>query len=155
MEYMPSVLQQTVSFVYSAGLGFCFGLIYDFFRIIFILLTGSDKKLSTARDIIYILFCLCVHFIFILVMCSGRVMLFTFAGEVIGAYAYFKTLSRELFLPLKRTIIKIRSRFKTLFFFIKRNCDKLSVKIKKIIRKSKKNTKISKKRLEKSTQRIV
>ena len=75
MEYMPSPTGQAIGFIYSAGLGFALGLVYDYFRIFFYMLTGSDKKLTVTRDIIYLLFCLAANFLFLLVMCDGRMML--------------------------------------------------------------------------------
>lgn len=149
MDYMPSVLQQTVSFVYSAGLGFCFGLMYDFFRIFFYLLTGSDKKLSTVRDIIYMLFCLSGHFLFVLVMCSGRIMLFTFVGEVIGLTVYFRTLSSQLISPVKRLIIKIRGPIRRISLQVKSLLSKISGKYPKFRKNVKKTENLSKKDLKK------
>ena len=119
MDYMPSVMKQTVSLVYSAGLGFCFGLVYYLFRIIFYSLTGSDKKLSTVRDIIYVLVCLCAHFLFALVMCSGRVLMFIFVGEGAGLAVYFAVLSGQFYIPLKSVISKMRC-------LIKRLCTEIS-----------------------------
>lgn len=126
MDYMPSVMQQTVSFVYSSGLGFCFGLLYDFFGIIFYLFTGNDKKLSVPRDIIYMFFCLTVHFIFVLVMCSGQIQMFTVVGEIAGLTAYFKTLSGYITVPLKKIIVMLRRLFIRLLSFIKKFILKIS-----------------------------
>lgn len=139
MEYMPSVTSQAVGFFYSAGLGFALGLVYDFFRIIFYMLTGSDKKMSVPRDIMYLLFCLAVNFIFLLVMCSGRMMLYVFAGEAIGFAAYFRTLSRGIYRPLRSVIFSVRKLFadfyaKTKLFFYKTRqiCHKNTKKHEKI-----------------------
>ncbi len=115
MEYMPSVAGQAAGFFYSAGLGFALGLVYDFFRIFFYMLTGSDKKLSVTRDIMYLLCCLAVNFIFLLVMCSGRLMFYVFAGEGIGLIAYFRTLGSETYPRLKRSAAGIRRSFVKLF----------------------------------------
>lgn len=138
MEYMPTPAYQTVGFVYSAGLGFCLGLVYDFFRIIFYLLTGSDKKLMTLRDIIYSLVCLIVNFLFLLVMCSGRVMLYVFAGEGIGMYIYFLTLSDTVFRPskavlkgIRKSAVKIRKFFNSLYLKILTFFQNICKKVKK------------------------
>lgn len=132
MDYMPSVMKQTVSLVYSAGLGFCFGLAYDIIKIIFYSLTGSDKKLSTLRDIIYVFVCLCAHFLFTLVMCSGRVLMFTFLGEAAGLAVYFTTLSRQITAPLRFFFQKIRAVIKKVFLFIA----KFALKIISLFKKS-------------------
>ena len=117
MDYMPDAMSQTVSLVYSAGLGFCFGLAYDIIKIIFYSLTGSDKKLSTLRDIIYVFVCLCAHFLFMLVMCSGRVMMFTFLGEAAGLYVYFITLSSQIAVPLRCFAKKTRTLIEKICLF--------------------------------------
>lgn len=148
MEYMPSVLSQAVCFVYSAGLGFCLGLLYDFFRIIFYLFTGNDKKLSTVRDIIYMLFCLGTHFIFALVMCSGQIMLFTFAGEIIGLFAYFKTLSRQIYVPVKNILIGVRRSAKRIFSFLINFTYKFYSLPHNLLKKVKKSEKIFRKDLQ-------
>lgn len=148
MEYMPSVLSQAVCFVYSAGLGFCFGLLYDFLRIIFYLFTGNDKKLSCVRDIIYMLFCLGVHFIFILVMCSGRIMMFTFAGEIIGLFSYFKTLSRQIYIPVKKLFTGFRCSVKRIIEFLKKFVYKSYSLFQNIPKKVKKSEKILRKDLQ-------
>lgn len=145
MEYMPSPSGQAIGFIYSAGLGFALGLVYDFFRIFFYLLTGSDKKLSTVRDIIYMLFCLIVNFLFLLVMCSGRLMLYVFTGEAIGLIVYARTLSPIVYRPLRRFFLIIRKKLLlifTLFEKIKHNVQRI---LQNIQENAKKQEKISEK----------
>ncbi len=112
MEYMPSSAFQAVSLMYSAGLGFTLGIIYDFFRILFYLLTGSDKKFLVFRDIIYLTVSLAVTFLFLLVICNGKILLYVFVGEVAGLAVYFYSVSDFLVLPFKRRINRLRKRFK-------------------------------------------
>lgn len=122
MQYMPSLVFQAVCFLYSAGLGFTLGIIYDLFRMLFYLLTGSDKKFLVFRDIIFLSVCLAATFIFLLVMCDGQLLTYVFLGEVLGLWVYFYSLSSFLFLPVKRLIKHIRRQFtkiKTLFIKIK------------------------------------
>ena len=108
MSYMPSLRWQTTGFIYSAGLGFCLGLVYDFFRIIFYLLTGSDKKHAAVRDIMFMLVFLWADFLFLLIMCSGRLVLYAFAGEGIGLAVYFYSLSGSFYPPLKQLFKRVR-----------------------------------------------
>lgn len=117
MEFMPTPAGQATGFFYSAGLGFCLGFVYDLFRIFFYLLTGSDKKLSVVRDIIYLLVFTAADFIFILVICSGRMMLYVFAGQLIGLAAYFYTLGNLIYPPLKSVLMSIRKRIADLISF--------------------------------------
>ncbi len=111
MQYMPSVAFQAVSLLYSAGLGFTLGIIYDLFRMLFYLLTGNDKKFLVIRDIIYSLLCLSATFLFLLVICNGKLLLYVFLGEAAGLTIYFYSLSDFVFLPVKRRIKRIRCNF--------------------------------------------
>lgn len=151
MEYMPSVASQTLGLVYSAGLGFCLGLLFDLFKIFFYLLTGSDKKLSLVRDIIYMLFFMSAEFLFLLVIYSGRLMLYAFFGEAVGLLAYFYSLSGIVITLGKRACTGLRRLFGavfTFFYFIGR---KLSLLLQKVRKFSKKFQKIFKKTLANST----
>ena len=104
MQYMPSLAQQVVCFMYSAGLGFTLGIVYDLFRMLFYLLTGSDKKFLLLRDIIYLLVFLTAVFVFLLAMCDGQLLLYVFVALGAGAYVYFYSLSGVICPPLKRFI---------------------------------------------------
>ena len=125
MQYMPSLNFQVGCILYSAGLGFSLGIIYDLFRMLFYLLTGSDKKLVNLRDIIYSIVCLAATFLFLLVMCDGQILVYVFIAEAVGAYIYFRTLSRQIFSPVRKVIVIIR-RF---FARIKRFLSEIKTKI--------------------------
>ena len=56
IEYLPKSSEQLLTIVYSAGIGFALGFIYEILRLIFYLLSGSDKKFTLLRDIIFLLF---------------------------------------------------------------------------------------------------
>lgn len=136
MQYLPTTVFQAVTFMYSAGLGFTLGIIYDLFRMLFYLLTGSDKKLSVPRDIMFLSVCLASTFIFLLVMCDGQFLLYIFAGEALGLWAYSYSLSAVFIRPSRRVIRKIRgqiSKIKKFFSCIK-------TKIESIFKKINKNT---------------
>ncbi len=119
MQYLPTMAFQSVAFMYSAGLGFALGIIYDLCRIIFYLFTGSDKKYITIRDIIFLTICLASTFLYILVMCDGQLLLYVFIGEALGLWAYFYSVSAILYLPAKRFICVMRRQItKIKLFFI-------------------------------------
>lgn len=126
MEYMPTRLFHVWGFIYSAGLGFCLGLVYDFFRIMFFILTGSDKKLACLRDIIYVSVLMWANFIFMLTVYSGRVMFFAFAGEIAGFAVYFSSVGNLLYRPLKGLLRTIREKFCLIFNRIARGLSFLS-----------------------------
>ncbi len=111
MQYMPSVAFQAVCFMYSAGLGFALAIVYDLFRIIFYLLTGSDKKQVALRDIIFLAVCLWVNFIFFLTVCEGRLFVYAFLAEAGGAFVWFYSLSSFVFIPAKRAIKAVERHF--------------------------------------------
>lgn len=115
MEYMPSLSGQVTGLVYSAGLGFCLGLLYDFFRILFYLLTGSDKKYVLLRDIIYTLLFTWATFVFLLAVCCGSPMLYVFAGESVGLCIYFGSLSITLYRRIKCAVKVLKSTFNAFF----------------------------------------
>lgn len=110
MDYMPTLVYQLVCFAYSAGLGFSLGIVCDLSRMFFYLLTGSDKKFQAFRDIICLLLCTAVTFIFVLVMCDGQFLLYVFVGEIIGFAVYFYSVSPFLFPAVKSTIGRLRRR---------------------------------------------
>ncbi len=111
MQYMPTLAFQLVCFMYSAGLGFSLGIVYDLIRIFFYLLTGSAKKLRGVRDIIYVFVCLAATFLFLLAVCDGQLFMYVFLAEGLGIYVYFYSLSSFVFYPAKTAINAVRRLF--------------------------------------------
>ena len=112
MQYMPTHAQQVVYFMYSAGLGFALGLVYDLFRMLFYLLTGSDKKRLVFRDIIYLLVFFSATFLFLLSVCDGQLILYVFIAQALGVYMYFYSLSGILYPPVIRFACRIKRLFR-------------------------------------------
>ncbi len=148
MQYMPSAAFQAVSLMYSAGLGFALGIVYDLFRIFFYLITGSDKKFLLFRDIIYLLVCLAASFLFILVVCNGRLILYIFMGMAAGLAVYFYSVSDSVFLPIKKKINCIRRHFSKFKNHITQIRTRFITFLKKIRKKLYKNLFFSKKDLQ-------
>ena len=141
MQYMPTLAFQLVSFMYSAGLGFSLGIVYDLIRIFFYLLTGSAKKLRSVRDIIYVSVCFAATFLFLLAVCDGQLFMYVFLAEGRGMYIYFYSLSSFVFYPAKIAINAVRRLFmkiKTKICIIK---TQIAVLIKKILKNLHKFTK--------------
>jgi hypothetical protein len=141
MSYLPDTTYQTTGFLYSAGLGFALGIVYDLIRILFYLLTGSDKKSLIVWDIIYLLICLGSTFIFLLVMCSGEVVLYALIGEIIGWVIYHFSVSALIFKPLAAKIKKIRRLLTPKFLKIRSSISHFFKLIQKNIKIPKKNEK--------------
>lgn len=125
MDYIPHELFQLKGFIYSAGLGFTLSILYDFIRIIFFILTRSDKIVTVVRDIIYMLFCLIANFIFLLVMCEGQVVFYAIAGELLGITVHRITLGAFAY----RRIVNIVKVIKKQVIV---KTDKMSAKFEKI-----------------------
>ena len=136
MTYFPSQIFQLKGFLYSAGLGFTLGLFYDLFRILFFLLTGSDKKLTVTRDIIFMLFCLAVNFVFLLVICEGQILFYVAAGEIIGIAVFETTVGKPFFCRISVLLKKTKKKTAV----IKHNLFEKKIKIYKKIKNLEKNT---------------
>ena len=76
IEYLPKTSEQLLTIIYSVGIGFALGLFYEFLRLFFYLLSGSDKKFTLLRDIIFLLFVLTVTFFFFIVPCCAYLTVF-------------------------------------------------------------------------------
>lgn len=49
IEYLPKTSEQLLTIIYSVGIGFALGLFYEFLRLFFYLLSGSDKKIHSFK----------------------------------------------------------------------------------------------------------
>ena len=108
-------LDPSTSFLIAAGLGFCFSLIYDVFRILR-LLTKPKAVAIFIEDIIFALICAILTFGLLLVRCNGEIRWFIFAGELCGFLTCRLTLSRLIY-SMADLIIKF---IKTIFRMIKK-----------------------------------
>lgn len=147
MQYMPDTANQTFVFLYSSGLGFALGILYDFFRIIFYLLTGSDKKYLMARDIIYLLACLAINFFFLLAMSNGQILLYIVIGEMIGWSVWYFTISEYIFEPIHRIIKFIRKKLLLIIIRLRKIKSKICLLFQKYAIFYRKNEKILQKDL--------
>lgn len=114
IDYLPDPSSQFVGFLYSIGIGFALGIFYEVLRLIFFVASGSDKKFTLARDIIFLLFCLGVTFFFLMIRYNGKVMFYAVGGELLGGYImlklvnpFFTFLIKKKMRRLRREIVKI------------------------------------------------
>ena len=114
IEYLPKTSEQLLTIIYSVGIGFALGLFYEFLRLFFYLLSGSDKKLTLLRDIIFLLFVLTVTFFFFLVRCNGRVTFYSVTGEAVGGLAAFKTTDSCMAFLIRKKLRKLRKKLERL-----------------------------------------
>lgn len=113
IEYLPKSSEQLLTIVYSAGIGFALGFIYEILRLIFYLLSGSDKKFTLLRDIIFLLFVFTVTFFFFLVRCNGKVTFYAVAGEALGGFAAFKMIDPFMSYLIRKRLRKLRKNLRS------------------------------------------
>lgn len=91
--YLAGVSQQLRLFMLSLGLGFLLGIAYDLFRTLrLILLRNPGKYTLFVQDIIYVVLCAIVSFLFLLSENYGEIRAYVPAGEIIGFFVYYFTI---------------------------------------------------------------
>lgn len=110
IDYLPKASEQLLTLIYSIGIGFALGLFYEILRLIFYLLSGSDKKFVLLRDIIFLLFCLTVTFFYFLVRCNGKVTFYAVTGEGIGGLVSFKAVDPFVSFLIGKKLRKLRKK---------------------------------------------
>jgi spore cortex biosynthesis protein YabQ len=88
MVYLPSMAEQTEVFIYSLGLGFLLGIFYDVFRTVRLAIS-SAKKLIFIQDVLYVLTCAFVSFLFYMVVINGNIRAYAMLGELLGWLIYY------------------------------------------------------------------
>lgn len=147
MEYIQSLSAQTNMFLYSFGFGFLLGILYDIVRTVRMIISRS-KVFVFAADLLYFTVCAVLTFAFVLVMDSGKIRLYTAAGEILGWLVYYFSLgsiamrvSSFLCGALKRIFAFIFKPLRCFFAALGKTIGKTGVFIKKILRKSNKKSK--------------
>lgn len=87
-----SVAEQTLVFLYSCGMGFILGLLYDAFRIVrrsFF----SKSIFVLIQDLLFWIMSAFLTFVFVLSVNHGEVRGYIFLGEIIGFVIYYFTFS--------------------------------------------------------------
>lgn len=129
IDYLPKTSEQLLGLLYSFGIGLALGFIYELIRFIFFILSGSDKKFTLARDIIFLLLCLTVTFFFFLVRYNGKVMFYAVLGEAVGGYAAFKAVDPFVTFLVRKKLRRVRKRIIKICTAIK---EKIASFVKKI-----------------------
>jgi spore cortex biosynthesis protein YabQ len=104
-----SVSNQALVFISACVVGACLGALYDLFRIIR-LAVPCGKAAVFFQDLIFVLACTAVTFLFVLRESSGVVRFFIILGELLGAVLYSLTLG-ILVMKLSALIIGAVKRF--------------------------------------------
>lgn len=135
IDYLPKASEQLFTLIYSVGIGFALGIFYELLRLIFYLLSGSDKKFVLLRDIIFLLFCLAVTFFYFLVRCNGKVTFYAVTGEGVGGFAAFKAVDSFVSFLIKKKLRKLRKKLSSAL--------RLAGKAMNYVRKTQNNIKIT------------
>lgn len=115
--YIPTMALQTRIFLLSIGLGFSLGILYDFFYITRLTVTKS-KYAIYIQDILYLLSCSFMTFLFILALSSGIVRGYIIIGEFLGWIIYCLSTGFFVVSFAAKAIDKIKSLIKKLFLLI-------------------------------------
>ena len=83
MEYIQGVDGQISSFMYSLGVGFFFGAVYDVVSALRFVLPGG-RKVVFVTDVIYAVVCAFASFCFMLALNDGVMLLYILAAQLIG-----------------------------------------------------------------------
>lgn len=152
--YIDNTSLQLQVFLCSLGLGFIFGLVYDFFRAFRILIIKNNKYIP-AQDIAYFFICSIITFVFLLVINNGILRLNILIAFLSGFAIYYFTISRFiinlLIISFKkfRTIINAISQLITVpFHFMILLFGKIHLKAPEIFKNIKKSRKKAEKTLE-------
>lgn len=148
--------EQLSIFLSSLGVGFILGVLYDVLRGIRLSFSKS-KVLVVIFDLIYFILLAFITFIFILAVNKGEIRFYIILGEIIGLLFYYVSFGIAA-IKITDKIIGLLRRFYSFAFkvlsapfrLMKRLFLKLSEKIKRIFKKTSKNSeKIRKKHLPK------
>ena len=149
MEYIQGLPTQTGLFFLSLGFGFLLGILYDIFRMIRMIISGSEKFVFAA-DMLYFLLCGVLSFFFILVTDDGRLRFYTVIGEALGWMIYyfsFGTVAMKLTVSVvrisKRVFSVVFKPIKFIFRKIMSFIKKIAKFLKKSIRKTDKKSKFN------------
>ncbi len=149
MIYIQGMAEQTEIFFYSLGFGFLLGILYDIFRLVRLVISRS-KGFVLFMDLLYFAVCSVLVFCFMLVADSGKVRLYTVAGEAIGWLIYYFSFgtvairfSNAVVSFFRKVNYAISSRLKDIFGKLFGKFRKMRVNCKKIIRKTDKKTKFN------------
>ncbi len=154
MGYMQGVSEQLKVFLYSFGLGFLLGILYDIFRTLRMIFSFG-KVLTFIQDFLYVIICAFLTFSFALVLNDGKIMFYIFFGEVMGWLIYYFTFG-TLALRVSSAVVKgVRLTFFTIIKLFRKPINFVIRKIKKITNKINTKTKINSKKVVKNTKFLL
>ena len=113
-----TVMEQTVSFLYSAFAGFLTGMLYDFFK-------GLKKVIFTNRitrdfsDVVFVFSVSVFLFFSFYRICALSFRFYHILGLILGVVIYFTSINRVIYKIFEKILIIFKEIFKILLYPVK------------------------------------
>lgn len=150
MDYIQGIAAQTEIFLYALGFGFLLGILYDIFRILRMIISGS-KGFILFMDLLYFAVCTFLTFCFVLTVDSGRIRIYVAAGVILGWIVYYFSFG-AIAMRVSNAVVSF---FKSIFSAVIRPVKRLSGRILSKISKFEKNCKKNIRKSEKKQKYIL
>ena len=154
MRYMQGVSEQLSVFLYSFGLGFLLGVLYDFFRMLRMIFPFG-RVLIFIQDFLYVIICAFATFCFALVLNDGRIMFYIFLGEALGWIIYYFSVGVLVMRAVNSAVSGIRRLSRAIAAAIKRSLNFAFGKTKSATSKLGAKTKINSKKVAKNANFLL
>lgn len=116
MEF--TVLEQTISFLYSSLTGFTVGFVYDFIRC-FKKTFFKSKVIWDILDVVFVLICAVFLFFSFYSICGLSFRFYHILGLVLGGIVYFTSINRIIYKIFEKILIILREILKILLYPVK------------------------------------
>ena len=138
MDYIQGIAAQTEIFLYALGFGFVLGILYDVFRTVRMIISGS-AGFVLFMDLLYSAVSTFLTFCFVLAVDSGRIRVYVTVGIILGWLVYYFSFGAIAMRVSKVVVTAVRKVFAAVFKPIKKVSDKFLRKSGFFIKKCKKN----------------
>lgn len=113
-----TVLEQTISFLYSSLTGFLLGMIYEFFRCFKITLV-KNKIIKDIIDVTFVLVCAVFLFFSFFSICALSFRLYHVVGFLLGIIIYFTSVNRVIYKIFEKIFVVFKEILKILLYPVK------------------------------------
>jgi len=124
-----SVSGQMLVFLAACLAGAILGSLYDVFRIIRIAIP-CGRIAVFIQDIIYLIICTLLTYLFLIMENSGEIRVFIIEGEIIGAIIYYFTIGAVVIKAARLIIIVVKRFLNALYWLVTPRAKSACVKIK-------------------------
>lgn len=113
-----TVLEQTISFLYSSLTGFLLGIIYEFLRCFKITLV-KNRIIKDIIDVIFVLVSAIFVFFAFFSICGLSFRIYHILGFLLGVIIYFTSINRVIYKIFEKIFIVFKEILKILLFPVK------------------------------------